>query len=85
MSVFGRATVEPMRFLLGEILCEPPKRFYAHLSEGLAEVLATERRLEGRGLHYKMGLIDKPRAGAVDCSQVVRLGGDDVIRRMIRL
>lgn len=33
-----------------------PKRFYAHLSEGLIDVLGSEYKIKSNGTHYKMGL-----------------------------
>jgi ribosomal protein S18 acetylase RimI-like enzyme len=55
---------------LGPIL---PKSFYAHLSDGLADVFAETYQLQPHGMHYKMALTDHSRLGGIDTSQVVPL------------
>jgi RimJ/RimL family protein N-acetyltransferase len=69
--------VGPMRELLCELLRVLPRRFYAHLTEGVADVLADDYRLRPHGLHHKMILADPARAAAADGSAAVPLSGAD--------
>jgi GNAT superfamily N-acetyltransferase len=55
-----------------------PRRLYAHLSEGLADVLGEEYQVSWHGKHYKMGLTKTGLLGGVDTSDVTRLGESDV-------
>src|SRR5262249_9573055 len=50
--------VEPMRELLRALLPLLPPRFYAHLTAGLEDVLASAYRTHAHGPHHKMGLTD---------------------------
>ncbi len=55
-----------------------PRRFYAHLSPGLAEDLAADYRVEPHGRHLKMVLADRTRLDQVDTAAVVQLAPDDL-------
>ncbi|TMC27412.1 MAG: GNAT family N-acetyltransferase, partial [Chloroflexi bacterium] len=69
-------TEEPgdkMRALLSSINHLLPRRFYAHLSEGLASVFAHDYQIESHGIHYKMALLDKAPLDTVDDASVVPL------------
>jgi RimJ/RimL family protein N-acetyltransferase len=54
-----------------------PRRFYAHLTEGVADVLEGDYRLRPHGLHHKMVLTDPARADAADGSEAVALSAAD--------
>lgn len=60
--------VESMRQFLTALLPFLPRRFYAHLTESVADALASDYRLQSHGTHFKMGLTDPTRALAVDGS-----------------
>lgn len=49
---------QPLAELLSDLLPLLPRRFYAHLSPGLAQVLEPEFRSESNGPHLKMALTD---------------------------
>jgi GNAT superfamily N-acetyltransferase len=69
-------TEEPgdrMHALLSSINHLLPRRFYAHLSEGLASVFAHDYQIESLGIHYKMALVDKAPLDTVDDANVVPL------------
>jgi len=67
-----------MRELLRSISPILPDRFHAHLSPGVGEALKGRCQMESCGKHYRMVLNSKRLPGNVDCSQVVRLTGDDL-------
>lgn len=69
-------TEEPgdkMRALLSSMNHLLPRRFYAHLSEGIASVFAHDYQIESHGIHYKMALLDKAPLDTVDDAGVVPL------------
>ncbi len=55
-----------------------PERFYAHLSPGLATVLAGKFDLESEAAHHKMGLLDSEAALTLKTAGVVRLTTEDL-------
>ncbi len=55
-----------------------PSRFYAHLSGDLSILLATHYRVDSRGLHYKMALVDTSRLETGNTSEVMPLAGADL-------
>jgi ribosomal protein S18 acetylase RimI-like enzyme len=55
-----------------------PRRFYAHLSPGVEDILKTQYRLEPHGLHYKMALVDRCRAGDHAGEDVAALSAADL-------
>jgi GNAT superfamily N-acetyltransferase len=54
-----------------------PRRFYAHLTEGLATALEQDYRISSHGIHSKMALTDSSRLEGVSTSEVVPLAGED--------
>jgi len=54
-----------------------PRRVYAHLTPGLAEVFATAFRLEPHGRHDKMLLREPARLADLDTAHVTRLSPTD--------
>jgi ribosomal protein S18 acetylase RimI-like enzyme len=55
-----------------------PQRFYTHLSPGLASILEVTHNLDAKGGHYKMALLDKALATAVNVSDVECLSTKDI-------
>ena len=55
-----------------------PRRFYAHLSEGLIDVLSDEYKIDLHGAHYKMGLIKPELLDKFDASEAIQLQKSDV-------
>ncbi|MFC1708324.1 GNAT family N-acetyltransferase [Planctomycetota bacterium] len=70
----GRATLGELVRGMAHLL---PRRFYAHLSPGLAAELEGYELLP-RGRHLKMALTDRPALDAADTSRAVRLGPSDI-------
>jgi ribosomal protein S18 acetylase RimI-like enzyme len=76
-----------LRELLSAAAAQPllPRRFYTHLSPGLANIIAAAGyRLEPHGRYLKMALKDPAMAEQVDTSAVVRLSPEDepALRRL---
>lgn len=71
-------TTDLMRQLLKSITHLLPRRFYAHLSRDLVNVLAKEYQIQSYGVHYKMALTDSSQLEAIDTSDVVSLSVSDV-------
>jgi ribosomal protein S18 acetylase RimI-like enzyme len=63
----------PMRELIPSLSHLLPRRFTAHLTPGLEDLFRNGYRISPHGEYSKMALRDRSLAGAVDCSQVVRL------------
>jgi RimJ/RimL family protein N-acetyltransferase len=63
----------PIADLVRAMRPQLPRRFYAHLSGGLSELLRDDYRIESQGVHYKMVLRDRSRLEGVDSSEVERL------------
>jgi ribosomal protein S18 acetylase RimI-like enzyme len=61
-----------LRELVQAILPLLPRRFYSHLSPGLAETLAATYHLEPHGRYLKMGLSNPSRLKEIDTSAVIR-------------
>jgi ribosomal protein S18 acetylase RimI-like enzyme len=66
-----------MRDLLQALLPVLPRRFYAHLTESIADVLGGDYRIEPHGHYRKMGLTDRARLAAVDGSEAEALSAND--------
>ncbi len=69
-----------LRDLLSAAIRQPllPRRFYTHLSPGLAEVIAAAGySLEPHGRYVKMALLHSECISKIDTSQVVPLGRKD--------
>lgn len=62
-----------LKELVASILSLLPRKFWAHLSLGLTEVLREEYRIESPKLHYKMGLMDAGRLERGSKEGIVRL------------
>jgi ribosomal protein S18 acetylase RimI-like enzyme len=69
--------VGPMRDLLRALLPLLPRRFYAHLTAGLEDVLAEAYRMQPHGAHHKMGLTDPSRVAGWDGHEVAALSPAD--------
>jgi len=67
-----------MRDLLRGLLRVLPRRFYAHLTEGVADVLADDYRIMPHGAYHKMGLTDQSRLAGLDGSEAVALSAADL-------
>lgn len=68
---------EAMRALLAEVEPFLPRRFYSHLSPGLADVLRAHWADEFHGHYQRMVLADREPAGRVDTGACVALGPAD--------
>lgn len=78
LLALGDESFAQLRELLQLILPLLPRRFYAHLSGDLAEVLSEEYRINSHGTHHKMGLTNTDLLDDVDTSEVVQLEVSDV-------
>jgi ribosomal protein S18 acetylase RimI-like enzyme len=67
-----------MRDLLRALLPVLPRRFYAHLTEGLADAFADDYRNQCHGAFRKMGLTDPSRVAGVDASAAQALTTADL-------
>lgn len=70
--------IEPLQGLFRSMMHLLPRRFYAHFSSGLAEIIAGQYNLRSYGEHYKMALKDKAKLSRVDGSQAERLSKRDL-------
>jgi len=70
--------IEEMRDLLAAIISLLPGRFYAHLSEGLSDLLQDCYKTHSNGLHYKMGLMDQAKCERVEAVDVISLKDSDL-------
>ena len=64
--------------LLRSIFHLLPGKFYSHLSPGVEAVFSTQYDLQSHGEHCKMALNNSGLLCDVDCSQVIRLGSNDL-------
>ncbi len=75
------ANTEPpvgdMRDLVRALRPLLPRRLYAHLAEGVVDVLADDYRIQAHGTHHKMGLTDRSRLAGFDASETVALSTAD--------
>jgi ribosomal protein S18 acetylase RimI-like enzyme len=74
---YAEQPIGPMRDLLQTLLPFLPRRFYAHLTEGVADVLANDYHLQSHGLFHKMGLTDPSRLAALAGTEAVALSTAD--------
>ena len=74
---YAEQPVHAMRDLLSRLLSVLPRRFYAHLSGGLADILADDYRIVPHGDYFKMGLTTLSRLEALDGSAAVPLSAAD--------
>ena len=63
--------------LLSDLISILPRRFYAHLSLGLEQILTKHYALKPYGEHYKMALADISELNKFDTSQVMALAVSD--------
>jgi ribosomal protein S18 acetylase RimI-like enzyme len=66
-----------LRDLLRTLLPVLPRRFYAHLTEGVEDVLTDDYRIQHHGIHDKMGLTDRSRLDGVDTAEAMALSEAD--------
>lgn len=78
LLAFSEQPVNQMRDFLYSILPLLPRKFYAHLTEGLRSVLEEGYNVQCHGTFYKMGLKDMSRLDAIDTSNVIRLSTSDL-------
>lgn len=77
LMALGDPPYEPLHELLRNARRLLPSRFYSHLSLGGREALAPFTRIESRGPHWKMALVE-PSLELPGISRVVRLTHADV-------
>jgi ribosomal protein S18 acetylase RimI-like enzyme len=66
-----------MRHLLSQLVRVFPRRWYAHLTQEVADVLADEYRIVPHGTYHKMSLTDRSRLATIDTSAAVALSAAD--------
>lgn len=69
---------EQMCDLLTEIVPLLPRRFYAHLHPNQADVFTQAYATQLKGLHYKMGLMNRSQVNSTDISKVTVLSEKDL-------
>jgi ribosomal protein S18 acetylase RimI-like enzyme len=69
--------VGQMRDLLRALLPLLPRRFYAHLDEGVTDSLAGDYHVQPHGAYLKMALTDRSGLDRVDTSEVSALSDSD--------
>jgi ribosomal protein S18 acetylase RimI-like enzyme len=74
---YAEQPIDLMRDLSHHLLRVMPRRFYAHLTESVADVFEGDYRIQAHGTHYKMFLADQSRLAGVDVSQSVALSAAD--------
>lgn len=75
---YAEEPVDSMGELLRGLLPYLPRKFYAHLTQSVADVLADDYRMQCHGTFHKMGLTDAARLATVDGAEAVMLRGSDV-------
>ncbi|MCI0376275.1 MAG: GNAT family N-acetyltransferase [Gemmataceae bacterium] len=75
---YAEQPVELMRDLLRGLLPYLPKRFYAHLTQSAADVLAADYRMVTHGNYHKMALSGRQSLAAVDASLAEALSVSDL-------
>ena len=75
---YAEQPIGQMRDLLSEALRVLPRRFYAHLTAGVSDVLAENYHIVSHGTYHKMGLTDMSQLAGIDSSQAVALCPADV-------
>jgi ribosomal protein S18 acetylase RimI-like enzyme len=74
---FAEQPIGRMRDLLRELLPVLPRRFYAQLTEGVADVFADDYSIQPHGAYQKMSLTDGSRIVGFDGSEAVALSAAD--------
>jgi len=77
LLAYAEPPIGPMRDLVHDLLRVLPRRFYAHLTEGVADVLADDYRVQPHGAFHKMSLTDRSRLAGFDGSEAVALSAAD--------
>jgi ribosomal protein S18 acetylase RimI-like enzyme len=78
-ALLGFSNNPPVMADLLEAVCHLfPRRFYAHLSPGVASALSKDYDLESHGEFYKMALTDTSLASQADSSGVEGLGMENL-------
>jgi ribosomal protein S18 acetylase RimI-like enzyme len=72
-----------LRELLARVRHLLPARVYAHLTPGVADVLAAHYHGEPHGSYDKMLLVAPERLGALDVGQVERLGAGNLAEMLV--
>ena len=78
MMALASERIEEMRELLRSIIHLLPQQIYAHLSPGLADVLATAYHLHSRGNFVKMALTNFECLSTINTPAVIQLTIDDL-------
>jgi ribosomal protein S18 acetylase RimI-like enzyme len=74
---YAAEPVALMGDLLRALLPVLPRRFYAHLTGSVVEMLADDYRIQPHGPFQKMGLTDRSRAAGIDGSEAMALSTAD--------
>jgi hypothetical protein len=74
---YAEPPLRAMCDLLRGLLQVLPRRFYAHLTEGVADILADDYRITSHGNYRKMGLTDRSRLAGLDGSEAMTLSAAD--------
>lgn len=80
LALSDDARLDATAALLERLLPSLPDSLYMHLSPGLTETVAAQRRLEPHGPHLKMALRDPAQLDAQDHSAATRLHPADLSR-----
>lgn len=77
LMAYAEQPVALMRELLHALLRVLPRRFYAHLTESVADVFAEDYRVQSHGAYHKMGLTNQKRLAGADGSLALALTAAD--------
>ena len=77
VMAYAEQPIDTMRELLRDLLRVFPRRFYAHLTAGTADVLANDYHIHSHGDFYKMLLTDSSRVDRLIGSDAVALTAAD--------
>lgn len=77
LLAISQEPLAPIEELVASIKPLLPRRFWAHLSPGLADLLQGDYQVDSAGFHYKMGLTN-PNQLAGEARDVVHLGQADL-------
>jgi ribosomal protein S18 acetylase RimI-like enzyme len=71
-------SIQLMQELIRSMIPLLPKKFYAHLNEGLSALFRNNFQVQSHGVHFKMGLMDYSKLEEIDTAEVVRLTEKDL-------
>jgi RimJ/RimL family protein N-acetyltransferase len=77
IMAYAESPARLMLELMRDLVRVLPRRFYAHLTEGVADVLAEHYHIKAHGSYQKMTLIDRSRLDGFDTSVATRLSAAD--------